>query len=137
MGESDQRRDPTTGEWIQKQCCVDNHLYHSRSPGLMKQEMDIQKFRVLNPKTYIVQATDGTIKRCMKGINHCGNEELDFPAYESVAVEGEPKFAQNRGFRCINGILYSYCLKKRALVRLCYKRRASEAFPDCTHQLTL
>ena len=108
--------------WSPTDCCAAEFTYTKRSPGLFKFEFHGDGIVALCSKTYICFGERETKLSC-KGIQKKRNrDKLTRAAYLHVLNTQRPGYGINKGFRAINGKVYTYQQIRHGLSYLYCKR---------------
>ena len=109
--------------WVLDECCHKAKAYHKRTPGKFKFEFWGDGIVALCSKTYIAYGERETKLSC-KGLQKKRNlERLTKEAYLNVLETQRPGCGVNKGFRAINGKVYTYSQTRFGLSYLYCKRR--------------
>ena len=123
------------GPWVMEQCCKDEHMWYLRQPGLLKIEYNATAVHALNPKTYILNGTDGSTKMGHKGVQARATKGWTIETFRNVSDRQQTKSATNRGFRKVGPIMCTWESTKTGLNPLDKKRKQNDTYPDITHIL--
>ena len=112
--------------WVMRPCCKEANDYHKRTPGKFKIEFEGDGAIALCSKTYLCYGQK-EIKLSCKGLQKKRNfERLTKQTYLDVLETQTPGQGTNKGFRAMNGKVYTYSQKRRGLSFLYCKRKLLE-----------
>ena len=113
---------------LPRTCCEKCNRFDQRVPLLMKQEYSAKLMISLCPKTYVcVHASGEGIKLSCKGVQkNLVLKSNPVQIYKTVLETGKTQASVNRGFRSINGRMYTYEALKDAFPFLYLKREVLE-----------
>ena len=103
----------------------EHQISDNRHPLIFKEEFVASEIVALTSKTYVCRALDGvSIKAASKGVNKkaLAARGDPFQLYKQVLDSGKANGAENRGFRAINGQMFTYRVWRMAFPYLYLKR---------------
>ena len=98
-------------------------------------EYNATAVHALNPKTYILNGTDGSTKMGHKGVQARATKGWTIETFRNVSDRQQTKSATNRGFRKVGPIMCTWESTKTGLNPLDKKRKQNDTYPDITHIL--
>ena len=124
--------------WVKPTCCEKAYLYDLRSPGKFKMEFlannNLGGVVALCSKTYYAYNAE-TYKISTKGIQHRGNQlDLTKDRFLEVLESQKSSGAINKGFKALNGKVYTYSQPRNGLSFLYIKR---QVLPDGINTIPL
>ena len=102
-------------------CCRHHQTFDKRTPGLFKVEFQGEGIVALCSKTYFCFGKQGQ-KSSSKGLSKTTNK-LTKDSYLQVLKTGTSGSGVNRGFRPVDGVMYTYKQTKNALSYFYIKRQ--------------
>jgi len=112
--------------YLCRTCCAEHNFIDSKTPNLFKVEWTGHTVIALCSKTYIA-VNEKSTKLSTKGAQHSAMRKMNpLEKFTKVLQTAQPENVTNKGFRAVNGQIYTYSQKKRCLPYLYIKRWVHE-----------
>lgn len=120
--------------FLTRECCAEHIFQDSKFPNLFKVEWSGELVIALCSKTYIAVDEKQKLKISAKGINHASLRASNpLQKFWTVMNSTQPEGGINKGFRAIDGQMYTYTQQKQCLPYFYCKRYVHEdgIFTSC------
>jgi hypothetical protein len=109
------------GEWVMRECCVQQKKFDRRTPGLFKVEFEGEGMVALNSKTYCCWGNEEQ-KLSSKGLSKQLNN-FNSSVYKTVLFEQTKMSGTNKGFIIKDHNVYTYHQLRNELIYFYCKRK--------------